>query len=128
MGLEWRLAGLSERTWSDRRETGERDPSWRLRLQDRSLLGEADMQDMSLVRLDTRAEVSDCEPAEFCLASPGTSPRLPRLATLADSWLGPGLRGTHRPWPIEIGLELRDLNTLLSHRATIIMWCTEFTA
>jgi hypothetical protein len=105
-GLECRLVGLSER-WSDLKETGDREPSWRLRLQDRSLVGEADMPDMSLVRLDTRADVSDWEPAEFCRARPGAS-RLPMLTTLADSWLGTGLRGTPRPWPMEMGLELLE--------------------
>ena len=66
-------------------DTGEREPSCLLvpRLQDRSLVGEADIPDISLVRLDTRAEVSDCE--EFCLVNPGGgSPMLPTLAPLAD--------------------------------------------
>ena len=84
------------------------EPSWVLRLQDRSLDGEADIPDMSRVREETKADVSDCDPAEFCLARPPAPSRLPRLATLVESWLGIGLLGTPRPCPIDIGDELRD--------------------
>lgn len=41
------------------------------------LAGEADRPDMSLVRLETRAEVSDW--AEFCLVRPGVSPLMEAL-------------------------------------------------
>jgi hypothetical protein len=59
LGLACLLPGLSDLIWSDLKDTGDREPSCLLRLQDKSLVGEADIPDMSLVRLDTRAEVSD---------------------------------------------------------------------
>ena len=59
LGLDCLLLGLSDLIRSDLKDTGESEPSCLLRLQDRSLVGEADMPDISLVRLETRAEVSD---------------------------------------------------------------------
>ena len=54
-GLESLLTGLSDlRQCSDLSETGDMDPSSLLRL-----AGDADNPDMSLVMLETRAEVSD---------------------------------------------------------------------
>ena len=58
------------------RDTGEIEPvSSLLRL-----AGEAERPDMSLVREDTRAEVSDW--AEFCLVRPGVSSPAPLVEPL----------------------------------------------
>ena len=55
LGLDCLLCGLSDLIWSDLRDTGDIEPvSSLLRL-----AGEGERPDMSLVRLDTRAEVSD---------------------------------------------------------------------
>jgi hypothetical protein len=45
----------------------------------------ADRPDMSLVRLETRADVSEADCDEHCLARLGMSPTLPGLAPLADT-------------------------------------------
>ena len=99
------LPGSSECKSSDLNDTGDREPSFL----DNSLVtpGEADRQDMSLVRLDMSSEVSEVD--EFCLfrldAPAAASSRLPMLAvTLLDARLP-----TLLPWPIDIGLELLDL-------------------
>jgi hypothetical protein len=82
LGLECLLTGLSDLMWSDLRDTGDKDPSC-AGLAESSLvrLEAADSPDISLVRLDTRAEVSDWE--EFCLARLGISPTL--AVALADA-------------------------------------------
>ena len=65
------------------REAGDTEPavSSRPRLAGEADKAEADRPDMSLVRLDTRAEVSDW--AEFCLVRAGVgSPTLPILVEI----------------------------------------------
>ena len=57
------------------------EPSCLLKLQDISLVGEADIPDISLVKLETMADESDCE--EFCLVRPDCSTLL-ILAPLAE--------------------------------------------
>jgi len=101
-GLDTRLLG-SDLSCSDLRDTGDMEPSRRLRL-----AGEAERPDMSRVRLETRAEVSLW--AEFCLVRPDTggwppSPALPPLVEM----LGADFGDSPRPCPMEMGLELRDL-------------------
>ena len=109
LGLDCLLLGLSDLIWSDLNDTGEREPSCLLRLHDRSLVGEADIPDISLVRLETKFDVSDC--AEFCLVNPGGSPVLPTLADMLGWVLGEcgEWERRPRPCPIEMGLELLDL-------------------
>jgi len=69
------------------------------------------MPDISLVRLETKADVSEGE--EFCLAKLGRSPILPTLAALAETLRGvlgdKDAGGTPCPRPIEMGLELLEL-------------------
>ena len=74
-GLDSRLLGLSDLSCSDLRLTGDMEPVSR---RPERLAGEAERPLMSLVRLETRALVSDW--AEFCLVSPDTGSSAHALA------------------------------------------------
>ena len=76
------------------------------------LAGEAERPDMSLVRLDTRAEVSDW--AEFCLVRPGVSPLREALGWLEDMVRPTGYAaGTQH---LTLGRDLCLKTTVNSHR------------